>query len=134
MTKSYICSKWWYKISKSRYLIRLIRLEILCLRMWVLIIWILFQRLEVAKRILSLDLSQKLEPLLLPSILNLDWKICLIERRYIYMPKIQYTSYSFNIATLVVSFSELKISYLIRTMSKVTINNSTLKFIVSTWL
>ena len=102
--------------------------------MWVLIIWILFQRLEVAKRILSLDLSQKLEPLLLPSILNLDWKICLIERRYIYMPKIQYTSYSFNIATLVVSFSELKISYLIRTISKATINNSTLKFIVSTWL
>ena len=48
------------------------------------------------------------------------------------MPKIQYTSYSFNIATLVVSFSELKISYLIRTISKATINNSTLKFIVST--
>ena len=48
------------------------------------------------------------------------------------MLKTQYTSYSFNIATLVVSFSELKISYSIKTVSEATTNNSALKFIVST--
>ena len=133
MTLSDVCSKWWCKVSKSRYLIRLIRLGTLYLRMWVLTIWILFQRLEVAKKIPLPDLSQKLEPLLLPSTFNIDWRICLIERRHICMLKTQYTSYSFNIATLVVSFSELKISYSIKTVSEATTNNSALKFIVSTW-
>ena len=69
----------------------------------------IIQRLRVADRIASPNLSQKVELLLLPFTLNLNWRICLVEKRCICMLGIQYTGYSFDIATLVVSFSELKI-------------------------
>ena len=48
------------------------------------------------------------------------------------MPRTQYTSYIFNIKTLVVPFSGLKILCLIRTMPGTIINNDTFKFAVST--
>jgi len=104
--------KWWYKISKSKCLVvKLIKLRTLYLRMQVLIIWVLPQKLGVANRTASLDLLQKVKLLLLLSTLNPDWRICLVERRYIYMLGIQYTGNSCNTATLVVSFSFLRIEY-----------------------
>ena len=45
---------------------------------------------------------------------------------------IQYTGYSFDIATLVVSFSELKILCSIRTVSEAAINSDAFEFTVST--
>jgi len=48
------------------------------------------------------------------------------------MLEIQYTSSNLDIATLVVTFSGLKISYSIRTVLKVIINSSTFEFAVST--
>ena len=48
------------------------------------------------------------------------------------MSRTQYTGHSFDIATLVVPFSGLKISCSIRTVLETTINNSALKFTVST--
>ena len=73
MTSSEACPKWQYKVSKSRCLVaRLIGLGILCLKMWVLTIWILLQRLDIANKIALPDLSQKVKMLLLPSTLNLD--------------------------------------------------------------
>jgi len=106
-------------------------MKTLCLRMWVLTIWILPQILGVADRTLLL---QKVELLLLPFTLNPDWRICLVERKYICMLETQYTGHSFNIATWVVSFSGLKISCSIRTVLEATINNSAFEFAVSTQL
>ena len=63
-----------------------IGLKILYLRMQVLTIWILFQRLGVANKTILLELSQKVELFLLSSTLNSDWRIYLVERRYIYIP------------------------------------------------
>jgi len=68
----------------------------------------------------------------LPSTLNPEWKICLIERRHIYMPETQYTSHSSNTATLVVPFSGSKILCLIRTVPELTIKSSAFEFAVST--
>jgi len=48
------------------------------------------------------------------------------------MLEIQYTGYSFDIVTLVVSFSESKISCSIRTVPEATINSSAFEFVVST--
>ena len=90
------------------------------------------QKLEVANRIALPNLSQKVEPLLLPFTLNPDWIICLVKRRYICMPMTWYTGYSFDTITLVVSFSRLKISYSIRTVPEVTINSSASEFVIST--
>ena len=104
----------------------------LWLRICVLTIWILPQRLGVANITTSLHLLQKVELLLLPSTLNSDWRICPVERRYIYILETQYTSHSFDIANLVVSFSELKISFLIRIVLEAFINSSTFEFIVLT--
>ena len=52
------------------------------------------------------------------------------------MPGTQYTGYIFDIATLVVHFSESKISCSIRTVPKTTINSDAFKFAISTlpWL
>jgi len=86
----------------------------------------LSQRLGVVNRIASSDLSWKVELLLLPSTLNPDWRIFSVERRYIYILGTQYTSYIFDIATLVVPFAGSKISCLIRTVSEVTINSGAL--------
>ena len=73
MILSEACPKQWYKVSKSRHFVpRLIELRTSCLRIWVLTIWILSQWLGVVDRIASIDLSQKIELLLLPSTLNLD--------------------------------------------------------------
>ena len=47
----------------------------------------LSQRLGVANWIESPDLLQKVEPFLLPSTLNPNWGIFLVERRCIYMPE-----------------------------------------------
>jgi len=56
---------------KSRYLvIKLTKLETLYLRIWVLTVWVLFQRLEVANKIALPNLLQKVEVLLLLSTLN----------------------------------------------------------------
>ena len=49
-----------------------IGLKILYLRMQVLTIWILFQRLGVANKTILLELSQKVELFLLSSTLNSD--------------------------------------------------------------
>ena len=60
MTLSKVYPKWWYNISMSRCLItKLTELGILYLKICVLTIWILPQRLEVANRIASPDLSWK---------------------------------------------------------------------------
>ena len=135
MASSEAYLKWQYKVSKSRCLVtRLIGLGISCLRMQVLTIWMLLQRLGVANRTASPDLSQKVEPLLLSFTLNPDWRNYLVERKYICILDTQYTGYSFNTVTLVVPFSGSKISYSIRTVSKATINSSAFEFVVSTQL
>ena len=102
--------------------------------MWVLTIWILPQKLEVANRVVLPDLLWKVKLILLPFTLNLDWRIYLIERRYILMLEIQYTSYNFNIVTLIVPFLELKILCSIRIVPKATINSNAFEFAVSTQL
>ena len=73
-----------------------------------------------------------MEPLLLPFTLNPDWRICLVKKRYIYIPKTQYTGHSFDTATSVVPFSESKISCSIRMVPEEAINSSTFEFVVST--
>ena len=50
------------------------------------------------------------------------------------MSETQYTSYSFDTATLVNSFSGLKILCSIRTVPEVTINSNAFEFIILTWL
>jgi len=50
------------------------------------------------------------------------------------MLEIQYTGYSFDITTLVVPFSESKISCSIRMVSEAIINNGIFKFAFSTQL
>ena len=94
----------------------------------------LLQGLEVANKTVLPDLSWKVEPLLSPFTLNPDWRICLIERRYICILRTQYTGHSFNIATLIVSLLESKTSYSIRTVLEATINSSAFEFVVLTWL
>ena len=124
------CLKQQCKVSKSRYLvIRFTRLRISCLRMQVLTIWMLSQRLGVADETVSLDLSWKVKPLLSPSTLK---RIYLVERRCICILGTQYTGYSFDTATLVISFSGSKISYSIRIVPEETINSSAFEFVVST--
>jgi len=54
--------------------------------------------------------------------------------KYICMPKTQYMSYNFDIATLIVFFSGSKILYLIKTVSKAIINNGVFKIAVLTQL
>jgi len=72
MTLLEVCPRQQCKVSKSKYLVvKLTKLETLCLRMWVLTIWILFQRLGVADKTASPDLSWKIK-LLLFSTLNPD--------------------------------------------------------------
>ena len=48
------------------------------------------------------------------------------------MPGIQYTGYSFDITTLVVSFSRSKISYSIRIILEMTINSGIFESTIST--
>ena len=77
-------------------------------------------------------LIMKSKTTLLPSTLNSDWRICLVERRHICIPGIQYTSYGFDTETLVVPFSGLKISCSIITVLEATMNSSAFEFAVST--
>ena len=86
----------------------------------------------VANRTSSPDLSQKVELLLSSSTLNPDWRICLVERRCIYILEIQYTGYSFDTATLIVPFSGSNISCSIRIVPEATINSNAFKFAIST--
>jgi len=48
------------------------------------------------------------------------------------MLETQYTGHSFDTATFMVSFLELKISCSIRTVLEVTVNNNAFEFVVST--
>jgi len=91
------------------------------------------QRLGVADRTASQNLSQKVEPLLSLSTLNPNSRICPVERKCICIPVTQYTSYSFDITILVVPFLESKISCSIRTVPEATINSSAFEFAVLTW-
>ena len=88
-------------------------------------------RLGVANIIAS-DLLWKVEILLLPFTLSLDWIICSVKRKHICILEIQYTGYKFDTATLVVFFLGLKISCSIKIVPEVTINNSGFEFAVST--
>jgi len=69
---------------------------------YVLTTWMLPYRLDRVERIASLDESQKVEPSIVPSILNLDWSNCPVERRHMVILETQYTSHSLEIAVLVV--------------------------------
>jgi len=53
----------------------------------VLTIWMLPQRLGRAERTASLDESQKVEPSIMPSILNPDWSNYPVKRRHMVMPR-----------------------------------------------
>jgi len=64
--------------------------------------WILPQRLGRAERTASLDESQKVEPSIVPSILNPDWSNCPVERRCMVILETQYTGHGLEIAVLVV--------------------------------
>jgi len=54
----------------------------------------------------------------------------LVSRCPWHIPEIQFTSHSFDIATLVVSFLGLKISCLIRIMLELTLNSDAFEFAV----
>jgi len=68
----------------------------------VLTTWMLPQRLGRAERTVSPDKSWKVKPSIVPSILNPDWSNCLVKRRCMVILETQYTSYSLEIAVLVV--------------------------------
>jgi len=89
----------------------------------------LAQKLGVANETVSPDLSWKVVSLLSPSTFK---RIYLVERRCTGILEIQYTSYSFNTAILVISFSGSKISCPIRIVPEETINSSAFEFVVST--
>jgi len=98
----------------------------------VLITWMLPQRLDRAERTASPDESQKVEPSIVPSILNPDWSNCLVERRHIVIPGTQYTGHSLEIAVLVVLSLGSMISCSIRTVPIATIKRDALELAVST--
>jgi len=98
----------------------------------VLITWMLPQRLDRAKRIVSPDESQKVEPSIVPFILNSDWSSCSVERRYMVILGTQYTGHSLEIAVLVVLFLGSMISCSIRTVPTATIKRGALELAVST--
>ena len=98
----------------------------------VLITWMLPQRLDRAKRIVSPDESQKVEPSIVSSILNPDWSNCPVEKRCIVMLGTQYTSHSLEIAVLVVLSLGSMILCSIRTVPTATIKRGVLELAIST--
>ena len=64
----------------------------------------LSHRLGRAERIALPDESQKVEPSIVPFILNPDWSNCPVERKHMVIPGTQYTGHSLEIAFLVVLF------------------------------
>jgi len=97
----------------------------------VLTTWMLPQRLGRAERTASPDESRKVEPSIVPSILNPDWSNCPVERRHMVIPGTQYTGYSLEIAILVVLFLGSMISCSIRTVPTATIKRGALELAVS---
>jgi len=98
----------------------------------VLTTWMLPQRLGRAERTASPDESQKVEPSIVPSILNPDWSNCPVERRHMVIPGTQYTSHSLEIAVLVVLSLGSMILCSIRTVPTATIKKDALELAVST--
>jgi len=90
------------------------------------------QRLGRAERTASPDESQKVEPSIVPSILNPDWSNCPVERRRMIMLGTQYTGHSLETAVLVVLFLGSMISCSIRTVPTATIKRGALELAVST--
>jgi len=99
---------------------------------YVLTTWMLPQRLDRAERTASLDKSWKVEPSIVPFILNPDWSSCSVERRHIVIPGTQYTSHSSEIVVLVVLFLGSMISCSIRIVPIATIKRGALELAVST--
>jgi len=97
----------------------------------VLTTWMLPQRLGRVERIALLNESQKVEPSIVPSLLNPDWSSCPVERRCIVIPGTQYTGHSLEIVVLVVLFLGLMISCSIRIVPTATIKRGTLELTVS---
>jgi len=97
----------------------------------VLTTWMLSHRLGRAERTASPDESQKVEPSIVPSILNPDWSNCPVERRRMVILGIQYTSYSLEIAVLVVLSLGSMISCSIRTVPTAIIKRDALELAVS---
>ena len=88
-------------------------------------------RLDKAERIASPDESQKVEPSIVPSILNPDWSSCPVERRHMVIPGTQYTGHSLEIAVLVILFLGSIISCSIRIVPTATIKRGALELAVS---
>jgi len=101
---------------------------------YVLITWMLPQRLGRAERTVSLDEPQKVELSIVPSILNPDWSSCPVERRRMVIPGTQYTGHSLKIVVLVVLFLGSMISCFIRTVPTATIKRGALELAISTRL
>jgi len=91
----------------------------------------LSERLDKIERIVLPDKSQKVEPFIVPSILNPDWSNCPVKRIYIVIPETQYPVYSLEIAILVVLFLGSMISCSIRTVPIATIKRGALELAVS---
>ena len=102
----------------------------LYLRIQVSTIWILLQRLGVADRIALQDLESRTTFI----IFYFQFRLNNLSsgKKYICIPETQFTSHSFDTATLVVSFLGLKISCLIRIMLELTINSDAFEFAVLT--
>jgi len=98
----------------------------------VLTTWMLPQRLGRAERTVSPDKSQKVEPSIVPSMLNPDWSNCPVERKHMVMPGTQYTGHSLEITVLVVLLLGSMISCSIRTVPTATIKRGALELAVST--
>jgi len=62
----------------------------------------LSQRLDRTERTALPDELQKVEPSIVPSILNPDWSNCTVKRRCMVIPGTQYTGHSLEITVLVV--------------------------------
>jgi len=90
------------------------------------------QRLGRAERTISPDKLWKVEPSIMPFILNLDWSNCSVERRHMVIPGTQYTGHSLEIVVLVVLSLGSMISCSIRTVSTVIIKRGALELAVST--
>jgi len=89
------------------------------------------QRLGRTERTASPDESRKVEPSIVPSILNPDWSSYPVERRHMVILETQYTGYSLEIAVLVVLFLGSMISCSIKTVPIATIKRDTLELAVS---
>jgi len=103
----------------------------LFLMIYVLTTWMLPQRLGRAERTASPDESRKVEPSIVPSILNPDWTNCPVKRRCMVIPGTQYTGHSLEITVLVVLSLGSMISCSIRTVLTATIKRGALESAVS---